>query len=425
MFRRPQPEAVIDSAAAGSGRLRPSGACPIPTLPEAEPPAPPPPPAPAPRGVGLHLLLAMVSLAVVSGAIAGAIAGRVAGGSDGAPTGASSPAPAPTPFVPAAPPANLVRAAERATASVVTVIAESPRGVDATGSSVEETSAGTGIVLGEDGLILTNFHVISGASRVRVILPTGESREASFVADDSPFQDMALISIPAGGLMAATLGSSSSLRLGEPLLAVASGVSTVQNQVKAGVVSALDVDLVRPGVILTGMIQTDAAVNHGDSGGALVNASGEVVGILTTIVREQPSGDIVEGVALCHAIDRLRPVIDAVRTLGSNPRPRLGIERYSTHHRLLTAAEATRLRLRPNDAVVVTQVEPGSPAAAAGIRVGDIILAVGQERLSQAEPFVNLIGVAGGNEVRLTIVRDGVARQVAVTPRPVRGSQRG
>lgn len=372
--------------------------------------------------MGLPFLLAVVSLAVISGAIAGAITGRATGGSDRAPAGASSPAPAPTPFVPAATPATLVRAAERATAFVVTVIAESPTGVDATGSPVEETSAGTGIVLGEDGLILTNFHVISGASRVRVILPTGESREASFVADDSPFQDMALISIPAGGLTAATLGSSASLRLGEPLLAVASGVNTVQNQVKAGVVSALDVDLIRPGVILTGMIQTDAAVNHGDSGGALVNANGEVVGILTTIVRKQPSGDIVEGVALCHAIDSLRSVIDAVRALGSNPRPRLGIERYSTHHRLLTAEEATRLRLRPSDGVVVTRVEPGSPAATAGIRVGDIILAVGQERLSQAQPFVNLVGVAGGNEVRLTVVRDGVVRQVSVTPRPVRGS---
>ncbi|TAK79787.1 MAG: PDZ domain-containing protein [Dehalococcoidia bacterium] len=287
---------------------------------------------------------------------------------------------------------------------------------------MEETSAGTGIVLSEDGLILTNFHVISGATRVRVILPTGESRDASFVADDSPFHDMALLSIPAGGLKAAALGSSSSLRLGEPLLAVASGVNTVQNQVKAGVVSALDVDLVRPGLILTGMIQTDAAVNHGDSGGALVNANGEVVGILTTIVREQPSGDIVEGVALCHAIDGLRPVIDAVRALGSNPRPRLGIERYSTQHRLLTADEAARLRLRPNDGVVVMRVEPGSPAEAAGIRVGDIILAVGGQRLSQSEPFVNLIGAAGGNEVRLTVVRDGAVRQIPVTPRPVRGS---
>lgn len=375
------------------------------------------------RGAGLPLLLGIVFLAVVLGAIAGGIAGRATGGGrDGSPSAVSTATPAPTPFAPAATPTNLIRAAERATASVVTVIAESPPTVDATGSRVEETSAGTGIVLGEDGLILTNFHVISGATRVRVILPTGESREASFVADDSPFQDMALLSIPAGGLKAATLGSSSSLRLGEPLLAVSSGVSTVQNQVKAGVVSALDVDLVRPGLILTGMIQTDAAVNHGDSGGALVNANGEVVGILTTIVREQPSGAIVEGVALCHAIDRLKPVIDAVRALGSNPRPRLGIERYSTHHRLLTAEEATRLRLRPNDGVVVTRVEPASPAETAGIRVGDIILAVGTERLSQAEPFVNLIGAAGADEVRLTVVRDGVVRPVSVTPRPVRGS---
>lgn len=377
------------------------------------------------RGAGVPVLIAFMVLAVVLGAAAGGIAGRTAsdGGGDGAgPSAVSTATPAPTPFAPAVAPGNMTRAAERATASVVTIIAELPPSVDSTGLRSEQTNAGTGIVISEEGLILTNFHVVSGAARVRVVLPTGESREASFVADDAPFRDMALLSIPAGGLKAATLGSSSALRLGEPLLAVSSGVSSVQNQVKAGVVSATKVDLVRPGLILTGMVQTDAAVNHGDSGGALVNSSGEVVGILTTIVRQQPNGDIVEGVALCHAIDDLKSVIEAVRAIGSNPRPRIGIERYATHHRLLTAEEAARLRVRPDEGVAVVRVDPGSPAEAAGIRPGDIILAVGAVRISQAEPFVNLLAAAGANEVRLTVVRDGVARPVPVTPRPVRGS---
>lgn len=316
----------------------------------------------------------------------------------------------------------MTRAAERALPSIVTVIAELPPSVDSSGVRSEQTNAGTGIVLGEDGLILTNFHVISGAARVRVILPTGESREATFVADDSPFQDMALLSIPAGGLKAAAFGSSAALRPGEPVIAVASGVNSVQNQVKGGVVSATKVELIRPGLILTGMIQTDAAVNHGDSGGALVNANGEVVGVLTTIVRQQPSGDIVEGVALCHAIDDLKPVIDAVRNNGGNPRPRIGIERFSTQHRLLTASEAAQLRIQPSGGVVVTRIDAGSPAEAAGIRVGDIIVGVGNARLSQAEPFVNLLAATGANEVRLAVVRDGQARPIAVTPRPVRRS---
>lgn len=368
-------------------------------------------------------LMGMAAVAVLVGALAGGVAGWAAAARSGpseAPSAVTTATPGSTPFAGQA--GSMTRAVDRAIASVVTVIAELPPSVDSSGGRSEQTNAGTGIVIGEDGLILTNFHVVSGATRVRIVLPTGESRDATFVADDAPFQDMALLSIPAGGLKAATLGSSAALRPGEPLIAISSGVNSVQNQVKAGVVSATKVELVRPGLILTGMVQTDAAVNHGDSGGALVNMNGEVVGVLTTIVRAQPSGDIVEGVAICHAIDDLKPVIDAVRTSGSNPRPRLGIERYSTHHRLLTSAEATQLRVRPSEGVAVTRVDPGSPAEVAGIRPGDIILAVGASRLSQTEPFVNLLAVAGANEVRLTVVRDGQARPIAVTPRPVRRS---
>ncbi len=372
----------------------------------------------------MPVLIGFVALSVVLGAVAGGIAGRVTGGGgeSGKVSAVATATPAPTPFAGSAAPGSLSRAAERASASVVTIIADLPPSVDSTGTRSELTNAGTGIVISEDGMVLTNFHVVSGAARVRVILPSGESRDATFVTDDSPFQDMAILTIAAGGLKAATLGSSAALRFGEPLLAVSSGVSSVQNQVKAGVVSSLNVDLVRPGLVLTGMIQTDAAVNHGDSGGALVNSNGEVVGILTTIVRQQPGGDIVEGVALCHAIDGLKPIIDAVRASGFNPRPRIGIERFTTQHRLLTEEEAARLRVQPSNGVAIVRVDPGSPAEAAGIRPGDVILAVGSVRLSQEQPFVNILAATGANEVRLSIVRNGVAQQVAVTPRPIRRS---
>ncbi len=411
---------MVDSERRALGGHARAGACLISFSQEPDslpPAAPPPPPA---RGIGISTLIAVAVVAVLSGALAGGVAGRVTaqGGGAGAPSAVSTATPTATPF--AVQTGTYARAAERVINSVVTIVAELPPSVDASGGRSEQTNAGTGIIIGEDGLILTNYHVISGAVRVRVILQSGESREATFVADDSPFQDMALLSIPAGGLRAATLGSSAALRPGDQLIAISSGVNSVQNQVKAGVVSATKVDLVRPGLILTGMVQTDAAVNHGDSGGALVNMNGEVVGVLTTIVRAQPSGDIVEGVAICHAIDDLKPVIDSVRSTGANSRPRIGIERLSTHHRLLTGAEAIPLRVRPSEGVMVTRVDPGSPAEAAGIRPGDVVLAVGASRISQSEPFVNLVRAAGTNEVRLTVVRDGQSRAVSVQPRPVR-----
>ena len=310
------------------------------------------------------------------------------------------------------------RAIDRNLPTVVTVVADlAPTA--AAGVVVETTNLGSGVVIAESGVVITNYHVIAGAATIWVVLQNGERRPAVLLADDSPFHDLAILRVPGGGLRAAPLGDSDALQLGEPVIVISSGLVTFANQVKVGVVSATHLDFPRPGIILEDMLQTDAAVNHGDSGGALLNLDGEVVGLVTTVVRSTPSGQNVEGVALVHSMSSMRAVIDAVIATGVNPRPRLGIERLGTQH---TPVDANRppAGFRGGGGALVTGVAAGSPALAAGIADGDVITAVNGQPVGGDAPFVNLLGAAPrGRDVRLAVVRDGRERQVVVSPRVI------
>src|SRR4029077_6269324 len=124
-----------------------------------------------------------------------------------------------------------------------------------------------------------------------------------------------------------------------------SGLVTFENQAKTGVVSATHVAFPRPGFTMDDMVQTDASVNHGDSGGALINVDGEVIGLLTTVVRNTPDGQTVEGVALAHSSNSLRAVVDAMPRSGATPRPRWGIDRGGSKHAPVTAERATAQHL--------------------------------------------------------------------------------
>ena len=324
---------------------------------------------------------------------------------------------------------TVAAAPDRATAvaaamqGIVTILADLPPRANAQGERTQTENIGSGIVIHEGGLVLTNFHVIFGAAELTVVLSTGERRAATYVADDSPFHDMAVLRVQGGGLRALPLGDSSALRPGDSISVVSSGLVTFENQVKSGIISTSGLDFPRPGVVLQDMLQTDAAVNHGDSGGALLNDRGQVVGLVTTVVRQTPNGDTVEGVGLAHSINSLRPAIDAVLQTGANPRPRLGIERLNQHH-----VPIDRSKLPPNspyaDGVAIVAVDRGSPAESAGIRIGDVITAVNGQPIEGLAPFVNLLGASpAGRDVQLSVFRDGRQRAVTVTPRAVGASR--
>jgi serine protease Do len=308
--------------------------------------------------------------------------------------------------------------------SVVTILVDLPNTTNEQGQTIETRHFGSGIVL-TSGVVLTNQHVVEGATRIRVILPTGEERAAVHVADDAPFQDVALLQTDARGLRVARLGTSGAVALGDPVAVVSSGIVSYENQVKVGVISATALDFPREGVTLTGMLQTDASVNNGDSGGALVNASGEVIGMVTSVVRSNANGQPVEGVAMAHAIDDLKPFIEVVLATGVNPRGRIGIERVGRQHIALSPEVAAAAGVPLTAGAAIINVEPGSPAADAGILPGDIVVAVAGQPVDESAPFPNLLSVApDGVRFSLTVWRAGETFEVSVLPRPVQSVQR-
>jgi serine protease DegQ len=327
-----------------------------------------------------------------------------------------------TPRTPAPEPTEaerIRRAIDRALPAVVTVLADMPPRELETGQILEAQNIGSGVVVNEDGTVITNYHVIEGALDIAVVLATGERREARVLADDSPFQDLAVLQIPPGGLRSLPMGDAAPLRLGDRVIVVSGGLIDYQNQVKLGVVSSTNVDLPRNGFVLEGLIQTDAAVNHGDSGGALVDLDGRLVGLMTTIVRTQPGGRVIEGAAFAQPVNRLAPVIDAVVRTGVNPRGRIGIERPGEQHVLLTPELADELGAPVAQGAAVIAVVPGSPADEAGIVPGDIVLRVGNATIRSESPLVNILAaVPPGAALPLAILRDGNEMIVTVSPRP-------
>ncbi len=374
-----------------------------------------------------HRSLSLLFLALAAG-LAGGLAGGlvvvVAPGGRDAADEAAMPSPVATVATPDAAAAalgsadRLQRAIERVLPAIVTVIADGPLQRDQSGAVTQQRNVGSGIVVDDRGHIVTNFHVIDGAIALSVLLATGEQRPAVVRSHDSPYSDLAVISIAPEGLRSASLGDSSRLVPGEPVAALSAAGFAVGNSVSVGVVSATGREWPRNGAILEDLVQTDAAVNSGDSGGALINSDGEVIGLLTTVVRGTPTGGAIQGIAFAQSSNSLRPIIEDIVLLGTYLRPRLGIERPFRHHIELTPElSASRGIPLPLGALVIT-VEAGSAAEQAGIRIGDIVTAVNGAVIDLDHPFVNLLKtLRPGETAELTVVRAGQQLSIAVLPR--------
>ena len=208
------------------------------------------------------------------------------------------------------------------------------------------------------------------------------------------------------------------MRAGDLVLAVAGGTGQfgAGNTTALGIVSATGRTLPRSGVTFEDLIQTDATINSGDSGGALVNLRGEVVGLLTTVIRSGPGGE-VRDVGFAQSSDSLRPVVAAMVAGGRFPRARIGIERPDEQHIEIDPQVATERKLPVQQGALVTAPRADSPAAKAGITAGDIVVGVNGQPVTYEVPMVNLLKrLPRGARVDLAVLRAGRPIIVQLTP---------
>jgi S1-C subfamily serine protease len=264
--------------------------------------------------------------------------------------------------------------------------------------------AGTGMVINPNGEILTNNHVIEGAQKITVTFTGDKSpRDADLVGADA-VNDVAIVKVRnASGLKTVTLGSSSQLEVGDDVIAIGNALALVGgNTVTRGIVSALNRSIDDPSENLSHLIQTDAAINAGNSGGPLVNAKGEVVGMNTVVIRGDGSGAPVESIGFAIAIDSIKPLMDRLRSGAPSPgAPFIGISSVS-----LTPDLKSQLGVPVDKGAVVQDVTAGSPAENAGLQVGDVVTDFHGKSITSSIDLVDAVkATQPGDKVTFTYYR--------------------
>ena len=263
---------------------------------------------------------------------------------------------------------------------------------------------GTGLIVTADGEIVTNAHVVGDAKTVHVRL-NGESepREAAVIATD-PARDLALLRVDTGGLSPATFAAANDVRLGDEVVAIGYALDLDGDPtVTLGIVSSLDRTLATETGSLKGLIQTDAAVSSGNSGGPLVNALGHVVGI-TTLASSSGVGSTANGLGFAISTTELLPTLDQLRAKANGATFVSGYLGVQLDHRTDGGSGA-----------LVSDVVKGSAAAKAGIKVGDVVVAIGGEPITgQAALVATIRDLAPGDSTTVSIVRDGTPVDVSV-----------
>ncbi|MBP7272626.1 MAG: Do family serine endopeptidase [Saprospiraceae bacterium] len=305
-------------------------------------------------------------------------------------------------------PTNFIKAAEVATPSVVNIRAIAGSQYGFWDGEAYGASTGSGVIVSADGLIVTNNHVIEGSNDIQVTLSDRRELKAKIIGTD-PSTDLALLKIEESNLPTVIFGNSDSIRVGEWVLAVGNPFN-LSSTVTAGIVSAKarDINILEDKYRIESFIQTDAAVNPGNSGGALINTNGELVGINTAIITQ--SGRY-EGYSFAVPSNIVRKVIKDLREYGIVQRGILGISIEE-----VTEEVAKELDLKNIQGVVITRITPNGGAEAAGLRQGDVIISVNNHMVNSVPELQEQIaGYRPGNKVEVAYFREGSKRNTAVT----------
>ncbi|MDA0679055.1 MAG: trypsin-like peptidase domain-containing protein [Proteobacteria bacterium] len=319
--------------------------------------------------------------------------------------------------LPAGQPASYANAVEIAAPSVANVytrrlISDTPD-IDGSGKFRVNTSVGSAVIIDAEGYLVTNYHVVAQANDVRIQLADGRIASPDLIGVDAE-TDLALLKVDLGTLQAIPLGRSDQLRIGDIVLAMGNpyGLSKTVTQ---GIVSATGRGVLQFATF-ENFIQTDAAINEGNSGGALINTNGALVGINTAVLAQDAG---TEGIGFAIPVDLVRGVVEEIKKNGRVVRGYVGLVPDE-----LNRIESAALGINPDVGILLSAVIEGSPAETAGLRPGDVILTMNGEPVrSRQQALLIVARLNPGDEVQMEGLRDGQQFRVTLVtvervPRP-------
>lgn len=299
----------------------------------------------------------------------------------------------------------IIDAVRKAKPGVVTVVTQLQTQRGRLGS-VTPSASGSGVIIDDKGYIITNNHVIDGGKNLTVFFADGTKVDATLVGTDAA-TDLAVLKVNGKVPAVVQLGDSASLEPGQAAIAIGSPLGDFRGTVTVGVVSALN----RRVGTQQGLIQTDAAINNGNSGGPLINTLGQVIGINTLVVRSTGEGGVAEGLGFAVPSNTVREVSAQLISKGRVERPFIGITYQEVDPQSVGACN-----LNVAQGVVVTQVEPNSPAAKVGLQECDVILSLDSQQVDTDHSLQSILFTHKvGETVTLTILRDGKQSQIKLT----------
>ena len=277
------------------------------------------------------------------------------------------------------------------------------------GQQTQSAAAGSGFIFTDDGYIITNYHVIEGANTVTVSTYDGTQYDAKIIGYDES-NDVAVLKVEAEGLTPVVIGSSSKLNVGDNVVAIGNPLGELTFSLTAGAVSALNRDVTMSSGSTQELIQTDCAINSGNSGGALFNMYGEVVGITNAKYSSSSSssGASIDNIGFAIPINQVYGIVKSIIENGYIEKPYIGVS-------VLTVSDETQKYGLPGGASVQS-ITKDSPAEEAGLQVNDIITKVNDTEIASSTELVKIVRAANpGDELKLTVYRQGETLELTIT----------
>ena len=270
-------------------------------------------------------------------------------------------------------------------------------------------ASGSGFVLTEDGYVLTNYHVIEGSNSITVSMYDGTSYEASLVGYDDR-NDIAVLKVEAEGLTPVILGDSENLNVGDSVVAIGNPLGELTFSLTAGAISALERQITMSTGATMNLMQTDCAINSGNSGGALFNLYGEVIGITNAKYSSNGSTNeaSIDNIGFAIPMNHARKIVESIIEKGYFSKPYIGVS-------VIDVSQETQSYGLPQGAAVKTVIED-SPAQQAGLQVNDIITHVGDQTITGSQDLVGIVGKANvGDTLQLKVYRQGSTIDITIT----------